>query len=137
MKITSKKKKKVTRGVKKKEKKNKRRKNWNDDPTAQFLEEGGGEGIKTAIKSPLKTQYAFHKFRGIASTDISVRVIRIPVRPDIYDGHTRSSKTALYRSQVNVRTKVFVNSNLLAAETAARGALPSLLGSFYKPLSEE
>lgn len=105
MKITSKKKK-VTRGVKKKEKKNKRRKNWNDDPTAQFLEEGGGEGIKTAIKSPLKTQYAFHKFRGIASTDISVRVIRIPVRPDIYDGHTRSSKTALYRSQVSVHEGV-------------------------------
>lgn len=71
MKITSKKKKKDNERGKKK-KKNKRRKNWNDDPTAQFLQERGERGgIKTAIKSPLKTQYAFHKFRGIASTDIS------------------------------------------------------------------
>lgn len=40
MKITSKKKKKDNERGKKK-KKNKRRKNWNDDPTAQFLQERG------------------------------------------------------------------------------------------------
>lgn len=42
MKITSKKKKKDNERGKKKE--NKRRKNWNDDPTAQFLQERGGRG---------------------------------------------------------------------------------------------
>ena len=80
MKITSKKKKKDNeRGKKKKKKKRgKKKKKKRGGKTGTMIQqhsfyrrEGEEGGIKTAIKSPLKTQYAFHKFRGIASTDIS------------------------------------------------------------------
>lgn len=135
MKITSKKKKgAVTRGIKKK--KNKR----NDEEKLERWSSSTvftGGGVKTAIKNPLKTQYAFHKFRSISRPHISARVIRIPVRPDIYDEHTRSSKTALYRSQVSVHEGVRKLEFTRAGNRGRRRALPVSLGSFYKPLSEE